>query len=77
MEGCQPADLPRSSYYYARHKPDESQLKGSEDRRWPIPPLWQSQAVLTVASSAVWLLDRVFPYPSADATASAATKGKV
>jgi putative transposase len=27
QEGCQLADLPRSSYYYASHKPDESQLE--------------------------------------------------
>jgi transposase InsO family protein len=27
QEGCQLVDLPRSSYYYASHKPDESQLE--------------------------------------------------
>lgn len=27
QEGCQLMDLPRSSYYYASHKPDESQLE--------------------------------------------------
>ena len=27
QEGCQLVDLPRSSYYYVSHKPDESQLE--------------------------------------------------
>jgi putative transposase len=27
QEGCQLVNLPRSSYYYVRHKPDESQLE--------------------------------------------------
>jgi hypothetical protein len=27
QEGCQLMDLPRSSYYYVSHKPDESQLE--------------------------------------------------
>jgi hypothetical protein len=27
QEGCQLVDFPRSSYYYASHKPDESQLE--------------------------------------------------
>jgi hypothetical protein len=27
QEGCQLMDLPRSSYYYVSHKPDERQLE--------------------------------------------------